>query len=280
MMNATGSTVVQLLSGSIRQMLLRSGDGVSAVNVCSTSRRSPSDSFHCLWTAPEALLCRQQSAYHIDRMIENDRRHFQRMKLARPILAGLRGESALILDIGINGGLLEHRGTARLGEHMKLAFKWQGKDVKFDCEVTRTQSVMNPEDTASRQVSHSAVIFINPAGESLERLQEMMATFVGRILAAQRANASADSEESAILPQLGEAQRSRTHGFVAYLFDGKTWIRRYSRLSDQPRNGFTVAAYEDEEELETLCRTYETADEEGRRLIRLVAELSAASVKK
>ena len=47
----------------------------------------------------------------------------------------------------------------------------------------------------------------------------------------------------------------------------------------QPTDGFTVAAYEDEEELETLCRTYEQADEEGRSLIRLVAELSVLGVR-
>jgi hypothetical protein len=49
---------------------------------------------------------------------------------------------------------------------------------------------------------------------------------------------------------------------------------------EQPNNGFTVAAYEDDEELESLCQAYEIADEEGRRLIQLVAELSARTVKK
>ncbi len=213
-------------------------------------------------------------------MIENDRRQFQRIRLARPILAGLRGESALILDVGLGGALIEHHGTAKLGERMTLAFRWQSEDLTFRCEVTRT-TLMPADDTDPRQISQSAVQFVDPTSPSLERLQEMMATFVGRVLAAQRANAAANvREEAAILPQLGGARRSRTRGFVAYLYDGKSWIRRQSRLSDQPRNGFTVPAYEDEEELEALCRAYETADEEGRRLIRLVAELSVASVEK
>jgi hypothetical protein len=34
--------------------------------------------------------------------------------------------------------------------------------------------------------------------------------------------------------------------------------------------------FEEGEELETLCRTYEEADEAGRHLIRMVAELSLA----
>ena len=49
---------------------------------------------------------------------------------------------------------------------------------------------------------------------------------------------------------------------------------------EQPSNGFTVAGYEDDEELESLCQAYQIADEEGRRLIKLVAELSARTVKK
>ncbi len=213
-------------------------------------------------------------------MVENDRRQFQRIKLARPILAGLRGDSALILDVGLGGALVEHHGTAKIGERMTLAFRWQGEDLTFRCEVTRS-TPMQADDTEPEQFFQSALQFIDPIGRSLERLQDMMATFVGRVLAAQRANASANvREDAAILPQLGGARRSRTRGFVAYLFDGKSWIRRQSRLSDQPRNGFTVPAYEDEEELETLCRAYETADEEGRRLIRLVAELSVASMEK
>lgn len=201
------------------------------------------------------------------------------MKLARPILASLENDSALILDIGLGGALLEHHGTPKEGDRMTLKFKWQGEVVSFPCEVIRTTP--SRSESSGKQTSESAVLFIDPSGTSLEKLQDMMATFVGRVLAAQRANAAANAgEPTSILFQLGDARRSRTRGYVAYLYDGKSWLRRPSRLSDQPRNGFTVAAYEDEEELETLCRAYETADEEGRRLIRLVAELSANSVPK
>ncbi len=35
-----------------------------------------------------------------------------------------------------------------------------------------------------------------------------------------------------------------------------------------------MPAHEDDDEMETLCRAYEHADEEGRNLIRLVSELS------
>lgn len=213
-------------------------------------------------------------------MIEHERRRFQRMKLARPILGSLDKESALILDIGLGGAFIEHRGTKKPGDKVTLAFRWQGEEISFGCEVTRTRALRPAAGEKEGAMSQSAVAFVNPAGASLERLQTMMATFVGRILAAQKANASADGDQNgSILYQLGDARRSRSRGYLAYLWDGETWTCRQTQLPDQPRTGFTVAAHEDEEELETLCKAYETADEEGRRLIRLVAELSAHSVK-
>ena len=61
---------------------------------------------------------------------------------------------------------------------------------------------------------------------------------------------------------------------MSYLFKGDAWWRVPTNSPSQPPNGFTVGGHEDDEELESLCRAYEIADEEGRRLIRLVAELS------
>ncbi len=207
-------------------------------------------------------------------MIEKDRRRFQRLRLARPILGTLDNESALILDIGLGGAYVEHHGARRVDDGVTLAFRWQGEEISIRAEIARTRVVGD-------KTSQSGIVFLESSGPGIERLQNMMATFVGRILAAQRANASADVDQAgAILYQLGDARRSRSRGFIAYLFDGKSWTCRPTQMPDQPRSGFTVAAYEDEDEIETLCRTYEQTDEEGRRLIRLVAELSANAAKR
>jgi hypothetical protein len=105
----------------------------------------------------------------------------------------------------------------------------------------------------------------------------MMATFVGRVLAAQRANANGDHDSELLLGTMGHARRARTHGYVTYrLLDGK-WSREATTSARQPPDGFTVGAFEDADELETLCRTYEGSGDDGRNLIRLVAELSATA---
>lgn len=203
------------------------------------------------------------------------------MKLARPILATMDGESALILDVGVAGAFLEHHGELRRGHRFTLAFRWRGDDVIFVCEVARTGVVRTHGGDGASRVSHTGVRFVAPVGNAQERLLDMMATFVGHVLAAQKDNARGDISDSTgatILAELGNARRRRSRGFITYHLRNDVWWRVSSTTATQPEDGFTVAAFEDEDELEDLCRAYERTDEEGRRLIRLVAELSAFSV--
>jgi hypothetical protein len=206
------------------------------------------------------------------------RREFQRLRLAKPILALLEGQNALILDVGIGGALVEHFGASKPGDRAHLLFRWQSEDVAFHCEVRRSRVVRRSGDGA---VSHTGLRFLQPVGTSEALLQDMMGTFVGRVLAAQRMNARGEAGDSdATLSQLGAARRSRSRGYMMYRYVRGKWWREPTDKPQQPEHGFTVAAYEDEDELETLCRAWEIADAEGRRLIRLVAELSARSMRR
>lgn len=207
-----------------------------------------------------------------------ERREFQRLKLAKPILGTLDKHSALILDIGLGGAFLEHRGRANRGLKFRLSFKWQGEDIAFDASVLRSSIVR--EGGEEGIVSHSAVKFVGFVGNAEERLEQMMATFVGQVLAAHRANASAAGTGAAILSQIGQARRARSQGLVAYHWNGTDWKSAPTKETKQPLDGFTVAAYEDEEELATLCEAYVAADAEGQGLIRMVAELSVRSATK
>lgn len=215
-------------------------------------------------------------------MLRDDRREFQRLKLSKPILGTMDGSNALILDIGISGAFLEHYGTAEPGDRFQLSFRWQGEDVAFRCEVARSMVVRAPAGDGKSSVSHTGVRFVDAVADASEQLQDLIATFVGRILAAQKTNASGDSEkgESAgatILAKLGEARRMRSRGYLAYHLKGNNWWIALTDSPIQPNDGFTVGTHEDETELETLCQAYEDADEQGRALIRLVAELSVAN---
>jgi len=202
-----------------------------------------------------------------------DRRQFQRLKLPRPILATLDGESALLLDVGVAGAFVEHHGTLALGAHLTLSFRWQDAELDFMCEVARSRFVREG-------VSHTGVRFVDSSVQSQHQLHEMMATFVRRLLDAQRANASGNHDSERLLGTMGEARRTRSRGFVCYEWQDGAWKHETTTSSRQPPDGFTVPAFEDDDEIATLCKTYERADEEGRNLIRLVAELSTSGVKK
>ena len=209
----------------------------------------------------------------------SDRREFQRLRLTQPILAQMGEQNALILDVGMGGAFLEHYGAVEPGYEFHLRFRWQGEDIDLVCEVARTEVVRAPAGDGKSTVSHTGVRFVTATKESNTRLQSLIATFLGKLLAAQKANASGERDEygATMLARLGEARRMRTSGFVAYHFENGEWTRTTTHSAKQPEDGFTVAAFEEQDEVDALCRTYAQSDDEGRRLIRLVAELSLKS---
>jgi hypothetical protein len=207
-----------------------------------------------------------------------ERREYQRLRLPKPILATLDEHGALVIDVGVGGAFLEHRGRANKGLRFRLGFKWQGSDITYDAEVVRSDVVR--QGGQEGVVSHSAVRFIAAHGESEMRLHHMMVTFVSQLLEAHRANAGAAGKGAALLASIGQARRDRAPGLVRYRWNGKGWSHAPTKDQKQQSDGFTVAAFEDQDELAILCATFEAADEEGRRLIRLVAELSAHAATK
>jgi hypothetical protein len=70
--------------------------------------------------------------------------------------------------------------------------------------------------------------------------------------------------------------RGADAGFLTYRFENGKWSKRAVFLPEQPQTGFTVARSADSDEIQRLCRVFEASDEEGRRLIRLFAELSVS----
>src|SRR5207247_5244861 len=86
-------------------------------------------------------------------MVANDRREFQRLRLAKPILALMDGQNALFLDIGIAGADVEPYGALPPGARFKLLFRWQRADVELLCEVRRSRVVRSGGDNMS-VVSH------------------------------------------------------------------------------------------------------------------------------
>ncbi len=195
-------------------------------------------------------------------MHPEERREFQRLLLDPPIPATLGATPVTILEIGVLGARVLH-GVPLDEEHSELHFAWNDADVAMKCSVVRPGE------------SQSGIRFFAAVGDSGDRLREMLAALVVRALDARRGGGGLKASSAAI--DGDKTVRGRDAAFLCYRLEDSVWHRRRVFLPEQPVSGFTVARSADDEEIQHLCRVYAAADDEGRRLIRLFAELSVSN---
>jgi hypothetical protein len=183
-----------------------------------------------------------------------ERREFQRLRLT-PAIAGTFGsEPVSVVEIGVLGARVEHDAPL-IADVDELRF---GDGIRLRCEVVRGGQ------------RESGLRFLAALDDSGDRLRAMLGDLVTKELASRHSNH---------LPHAPEIDGDKTvrgtqAGYVCYRLDEKGWSRRPVFLPEQPPVGFTVARSSDAAEMQRLCRVYQVSDEEGRRLIRLFAELS------
>jgi hypothetical protein len=194
-----------------------------------------------------------------------ERREFQRLQLD-PALPGTFGPTpVMIREVGVLGARLHHVEpfTAERGE---LRMNHNGEEIVMRCEVVRT---IRPDETGVR--------FLAALGESGDKLRTMLADLVEKALG-ERHESSATKLQIRKGVDGDKTIRGADASFICYRIDDSGWQRRRVFLPEQPDAGFTVAKGEDAAEMQRLCEVYEASDEEGRRLIRLFAELSVSGV--
>ena len=194
-----------------------------------------------------------------------ERREFQRLTLNPPI-AGILGKIPVsILEIGVLGARVQHSDTLD-SEYPELHFSHAGKEVAIKCEVVRTSGV-----------KQSGLRFIAAIGESGDWLRDMLGILVSKEIDRRRTSPGREPLPSRAVDG-DNTVRGADAGFLAYRFENGRWNKRAVFLPEQPSTGFTVARSSDVGEIQRLCHVYEASDEEGRRLIRLFAELSVSDV--
>jgi hypothetical protein len=193
-----------------------------------------------------------------------ERREFQRLHLTHPIPAALGGVPVKLVEVGILGARLHHLDEVR-GEYAELRFQHAGHEIAMKCEIVRT----------SNELRETAVRFLAGIGDSGAHLRNLLAELVMHELDFRRTHPGSVEVETVAVDG-DKTVRGSDAGFLCYRFENGGWTRRRVFLPEQPSVGFTVARTEDTSEMQRLCRVYETSDEEGRRLIRLFAELSVS----
>lgn len=200
-------------------------------------------------------------------LVGEERREFQRLRLDPPVAATLGSAGVSIIEIGVLGARVRHE-QPLADEYAELKFAFDSRDVILRCEVVRTFS-------DDRGLS-SGVRFLAAVEESGDRLRSMLGHLVAQEFEVRR-NMPQDSIPRDAVDG-DKTVRGKDAGFLCYRLEGKNWRKRRVFLPEQPATGFTVARIEDSAEMQRLCRIYQSSDEEGRRLIRLFAELSVSDV--
>ena len=194
-----------------------------------------------------------------------ERREFQRIPLASPISGTFGGTEVRLVEAGILGARIEHD-VALPDARGDLHFEWDGKTIRMRCEAVRT------EEKGDRMIS--GVRFLAAVGDSGDHFRDMLVRLVGDALD-HRFDASATRLRIRSVDGDKTVRGADAH-FLSYRFEDGAWKKRHVLLPEQPTLGFTVARGEDAVEMQRLCEVYEASDEEGRRLIRLFAELSVS----
>ena len=200
-----------------------------------------------------------------------ERREFQRLRVDPPIPATYAVTPVSLIEIGVLGARLHHAEKLDRDEG-ELRFSFEGQEIALKCEVVRTTDSQQSKYPGSGL--ESGVRFRGALGESGDHLRAMLVTLVTRALARRSVSASQ-------IPQKIDGDktvRGTDASYVCYRLDEKGWQKHAIFLPEQPKIGFTVARGVDPDDVQRLQRIYQASDDEGRRLIRLFAELSVSEV--
>jgi len=199
-----------------------------------------------------------------------ERREFQRLRLETPVSGTFGTQPVTIVEVGVLGARMTH--DQQLQERAELRFFSEAHEIAMRCETVRTLDADPARHGGAKLVS--GVRFMAAVGDSGDHLREMLSQLVVRAIE-HRGDSSATRLRIRRVDG-DKTVRGADAQFVSFRFEHGTWRRRHVFLPEQPASGFTVARGEDAQEMQRLCTVYEASDDEGRRLIRLFAELSVS----
>jgi hypothetical protein len=193
--------------------------------------------------------------------VSEERRVYQRLTLSEP-LDGWFGDFAVrLIDVSATGALVEYDEPIPDDARALLRFYWRNGEIEVLAETARTME---------RQ---AGLKFL----EENDALCQAIAASAREVLLALSANATGNRTANIVGDEtLTAAWRRPVPGFVRWIYSAGTWRSEHASESDQPPDGFTIAAAEPDDQVALLCQTYESGDTEARRLTRMLAELSVA----
>lgn len=194
--------------------------------------------------------------------MNDERRIYQRLTLTEPVDGWFGDFAVRLIDVSATGAQIETDEPIPTDSRGLLRFYWRNSEVEITAELVRSAEL------------RAGLRFV----EEDETLRGLIAMSAEELLRAFEANAAGHREENAVGDRtITSVSEVLGHGYMIWTLDDGEWRSRHSLLPDQPDNGFTIAAGEDEEQVTLLRSTYESGDAEARKLTRMLAELSVSS---
>ncbi|HUJ14309.1 MAG TPA: hypothetical protein VLV86_24120 [Vicinamibacterales bacterium] len=197
------------------------------------------------------------------------KREFERVHFEHPIPGRLSGQPVALLDLAIGGARL--LGTTRVqpASTHELRIEWEGETIQLRCVITRCVIQVFGAKQGAKSTYEIGARITESVGDSDRVMHHLIATFVLKAIEEQRANWNGLPPVGPYVHIEGKTGRYRR----CQMLNGDWQISETTR-PEQPINGFTVSAEVPPRYLQMLCQTYEKTDDEGRRLTRILAELS------
>lgn len=200
---------------------------------------------------------------------EADRRRHGRVGLDEPLPATYGDLRAAVVDLSLRGFRIAHEDRLPAAETRTLTIDWHGSQIAIGCTVVRSVLARLGRLPGERSLYHSGLAIVETSREAFDRLRELIAERVMRALDEQKANARGIPPLAAYMYQPEKGELYRRCEYIA-----GNWRKSETSRPAQPMSGFTISAEVPPHHVEMLCRTWENTTAEGRRLTRLLAELS------
>ena len=199
----------------------------------------------------------------------DERRAFGRIELDPPLRGFLDEIAVAVVDASVTGFRVAHDARIAPAPTRRIRVEWNERTMEFGCVVARSTLFRLAQNLNEKTVYHSGVRILEPKDDSEQILRQLIAERVIRALEEQKANARGIPPIETYTYQVGKGDRFRR----CEMIDG-VWRKVETGIRQQPVDGFTVSAEVPTPEVDVLCRTYESTTEEGRRLTRILAQLS------
>lgn len=200
---------------------------------------------------------------------DRERRRFGRIDLDEPLPALIGDVSGEVVEVSVVGLRILHEVRLPQSDGREVRFSWNGREMRFVCQIVRSTLFKLAKEPGEKSIFQSGARIDEGIGDSDAILRELIADRVTLALAEQKANAYALPPVGSYTNQAGKPDRYRR----CELLEGR-WRKFATTRPEQPEEGFTISADVDPRHVDMLCSTYENTTAEGRRLTKMLAELS------